>query len=487
MKAITIPALAVLLLVPGLAQAEQVRLRTGDFLQGEIIGDRSDEEHISIRLYSTGGEFTLRWDQLTPEDEKRLRDSLGLTPWSESDVPLIDGIMVLLKTGDVAFGVSDNVAETGKPLRVRRVDGVREYPRDTIAEIRPSKVNALDVYTPVELAERYRTEMNPSTSAGWFEFGKACLQAEAYRQADEGFRKALEDGEFAGSEPGTLAKNLLARVEVFVKAEDALKKVRDVKSLRFQKRFDQALEEVRNLRSQYEGDAAILRILELDRLEKQIAGDRKTYYTGEVRRRFWNLLEELVSAKIREKDPDDRTKDLSVKVVIQWAANPKGLSQEIFSGICGQTGLEESEARELWTNRGRGQVRHLPYGGGSFIHPEVAALVQRVLTPGSAGRNQPGSSRIQARPQAGRQQQMKVKSPDDWWATAGAKERKNFVKAWFAEFGSGVFEILRIDSEACKACQGKGMDVNVDSNGNEIRTPCGICNVAGQDRIVICR
>jgi hypothetical protein len=485
MKATTIAVLAVILFV-GAAGAEQVRLRTGDLLQGEILSDGSDENQVAIRLYSTGGEFTLRWDQLTPEDEKRLRDSLGLTPWSESESPVLPGHLVLFKSGEVLTGVAENPTDRSRPLRVRSSVGSQDIPWDTVNEVRETTILALTVYSPDELAEMYLAEMKPETATDWFGYGKKCVQSEAYAQAADALKRALEDPEFASTEQGGLARNTLARVEVLVRAADALKRVRDVKNMGFQKRYDAALAEIATLRTEYEANPAILKLLELDRVQRQIAGDRRKYFIGDVRRRFFNLFEQLVANKVREKDPDDRSKDISAKAAVAWAVNPKGLGQEIFTAIAEQTGLPEQEARDFWADRGRGQSRRFSYGGGTFNHPEVAAKVQRMMAPASA-RSTSGSSRQPVRV-APRGQQMKVKTIEEWWSTASGKARKDFLKAYFAEFGQGILEFLRAESVVCKACGGKGVKVSqAASDAPEIRTACAVCNVAGEERIVVCR
>ena len=97
-------ALALLFLLPAVVGAEQVRLRSGVLLQGEILGEQSDENKLRIRLYSTGGEFSIPWKDLIHEDEKRLQDILGLTPWEETDVPMVAGHQVIFVNGNVQGG-----------------------------------------------------------------------------------------------------------------------------------------------------------------------------------------------------------------------------------------------------------------------------------------------------------------------------------------------------------------------------------------------
>lgn len=488
---LTILALAAVLLTAGAAGADQIRLRSGDLLQGEVIGDRSNDDGITIRLYRTGGVFSLRWDQMIKEDENRIRDMLGLTPWDETDVPLVPGTMFILINGTVVRGIWENAGDRSSPVRLRTDTGVREYPWDTIAEngVRDTMIEALEVYTPEELAEQYLTEAAPTTPAEFVELGKQCVQVEAYRQAKEHFDAALADEEYGAGEQATIVRNLLARVEVFLKAEDGLAGVREAKRLRFQKRFDESLGLIAGLRTEYEDNPAILELLNLDRLERQVASDRRTHFQRQVRRRFFTIFDSLVNKKVREKDDDDRSKDIGIKTVTQWATNPRGLVEDIFGELASQTGLDKQEAREFWDSRSQGQVRRYNYGQGTFIHPDVASRVAKALRP-KAQRNRGGSSRMSGRNRnpRGNQQQVKLKTADDWWNNATSKEKRNFIRAWFAESGNGILEVLRIESELCRTCGGKGVLVSQAANSaEEIRTPCPACNMAGHRRIVICR
>lgn len=485
--------LALLVAAPGTVLAEQVRLRTGDFLQGEIIDEQSNEEGITFRLYRTGGVFRIRWDQIIEEDEKRLRDALGLNPWEESEVPLIEGHQIILLTGSVEVGVAENPDDRGAPLRLRTATGVREYPRDAIARdgIRRAMVEATAVYTPAELAAMYEEEIGPQLPGDYVELARRCIQVEAYAEARGHLETALADPEFSASEQAQSVQNLLARVDVFLKAEDALQRVRDIKRFNFQKKYDQALEEIAAVRTRYEDDEGIIKLLELDRIERQVATNRRNHFQGEVRRRFFKVLDALVSKKVRERDPDDRSKALGLKAIIQWVANARGLTQEIFLAISDQTGLADQEAREFWENRPRGQARRYSYGGGTFLHPEVAGRVARAMRGGQSNRSTPGSSRggsIRNRNPQGRQQQVKLKTGDDWWAAASAKEQRNFLKAYYAEFGGGTLQVLRVEQEPCRNCGGKGILISQNAaTGEEIRLPCDVCALAGHSRIVICR
>ena len=139
MKArITILTLLIGVAIVAPVAGEQIRLKTGDFLQGDVIGERSNDEVLTIRLYRTGGVFSLKWEQLTIEDEARLKESLGLGTDIEEDAVMIEGHLVLLRDGTEILGLVTNPDATSGPVLMQLSTGKREYPREFVAKISPS-------------------------------------------------------------------------------------------------------------------------------------------------------------------------------------------------------------------------------------------------------------------------------------------------------------------------------------------------------------
>jgi hypothetical protein len=304
-----------------------------------------------------------------------------------------------------------------------------------------------------------------------------------YAHAKEHYEAALAD-ENLEEDKAQLCRGRLARVEVFLEAADATARVIEAKKKRFQKRYDEALDIIEKLQGDYADNEKILRILQLDRLRRQIASDRTEYFAKQVRSRFYKALNELVRAKVRDKE-------LSFKDVYSWAVNPKGLGQEIFAEITEETGLGEAEARELWQARTTSQPKHYNYGSGTYLHPEEAAKTRKALA--DAKKNQRSSSRgggmRQRNPggRGGQQQQERQKTPDEWWEAQSAKHKENWIKAYFAEY-SGLLTVLRIKTTACTNCGGQGVTIANDlQSGEQVKHICQVCNLAGHERIVICR
>ena len=474
----------ILVLAVGVAGAEQVRLRTGDLLQGEILKDQADDTGFSFRLFRTGGVFRLRWDQLIEDDEKRFRDLLGLSPWDEGEVLRIPGHQVLLTDGTVLIGVAENPDETDQPLKLKTSTTVQPIPRDLIAGIRKTMVDALEVYTSEQLYEMFKEEMAPETPGQHLELAKLCVQVDAHRQAMAHLETALADADFADSDEALLARNLLEKVKILIRAEDALDRKRSIKRLAFQKRYQQALDDIKALREEYEESPAIRKLLNLDRLQREIVSARRKYFLSEVRRRFFKVMDQLVKEKLREKDENGES--IGIRAIQQWVSNPRSLTAEIFSKIAEQTGLDEQEAKEFWDGRKKGQPKRFNYGGGTFIHPDERERARKALTPTrKTGGRSSGGRRNSARRSKG----PRLKSDSEWWSSVRSAEvKKNFVKAWFAEFGPGVLTVLRIETRSCKNCGGKGIQTTHSINSSEeVRTICPVCNLAGHERIVICR
>ncbi|MEN8151233.1 MAG: hypothetical protein ABFS86_15565, partial [Planctomycetota bacterium] len=468
---IRITILAVVLVVAtGLpAAGEQIRLKTGDFLQGDVIGERSSDDVLTIRLYRTGGIFTLRWDQLTIEDEARIKESLGLGADIDEDVEMVDGHIVLLKDGSHVIGRVENPDDTTGPVRLKLATGTRDYPRDFVAKITPTKVQAQAVDTPEDIYERFlEEEGEPETGDDHIRFAEKCMGIGLYDKAKTHYEAALEDEELP-DERVQLVKNRLTKVAIYVQAKDATDRVKQIKRLRFQKKFDEALAEVDKLLEEYAENPKILELLKLERLKRQVTADREKYFRKEVHRRFFRTFDRIVRDKVRDKE-------VGMKDAQLWAQTPKGLTQEIFDRLAEDLGIEAAEAMDFFAERTSRQVHRYNYGTGTFIHPDMMARARKMMAAARGARRAAGRN---ARNRgAAQRQQEKPKSPDEWWNdVAGSKDKERFLRAHFAE-AAGVLTVLRFELQACRNCGGKGVTVTQDANSaEEVRHICTQCNL----------
>ncbi|MHC4472575.1 MAG: hypothetical protein ACYS99_16620, partial [Planctomycetota bacterium] len=348
------------------------------------------------------------------EDRDRLKVVAGLRKADEGP-PRITGHRVVLESGGILRGLARDPDGTDGPLVLKTAEGERTIARGDIESIEPATLDALEVYTPSELAELWRKESPPKTPEDHVDLADRCYEVGAYAQAKRHYEEALPDV----VDPARVKAvgEQLRRTKILLGAKEAVARVRRIRTLAFRKRFEEALAELAAMRKELAGEPALLELLGLDGVERSVRGARRDHLVAEAERRFFRVLDHVVRKKVREKG-------LAVREVMLWAQNPKGLSSEIFASLAEKLGVEEREARESFEALSRKRPRRFTFGGGTFLHPEVAA--KRKKKPGRAQR---------------------PPSPDEWWRHASPSVREQFVKAWFAEF-AGVLTVLRIETRS---------------------------------------
>ena len=87
-----------------------------------------------------------------------------------------------------------------------------------------------------------------------------------------------------------------------------------------------------------------------------------------------------------------------------------------------------------------------------------------------------------------RKKAPKLKTADKWWEDASNKNKRDWTRAWFAENGHGVLQVLRIETKICRGCGGQGYTKMHSTQGaEEVKIVCKVCNLAQHERLVICR
>jgi hypothetical protein len=74
-------------------------------------------------------------------------------------------------------------------------------------------------------------------------------------------------------------------------------------------------------------------------------------------------------------------------------------------------------------------------------------------------------------------------TPEDWWKTANAEERKVFIQAYYVET-SGDLKVEAAYLNACYTCTGEGFLRVLGSNGKEQKAECPTCHGTSFKRIV---
>ncbi len=189
-------ALAVSALSPG-ARGDLIELEGGKVLHGKILAGQTTEDGLAVQVYDTGGVVVLKWEHVLKSRAKELRIRYGIELEEEEIIYLDAHELTLTTGGPKPRGLVENVHETTGPVRLRTRRGVREYPRESVAAINPSRIEILLVYSPREAYQLYADEIQPDSSAADFDVGMRAFRLGDFEMAKTHYETAFADSDFA--------------------------------------------------------------------------------------------------------------------------------------------------------------------------------------------------------------------------------------------------------------------------------------------------
>lgn len=127
-----LPALALgLLLATSVANAEQIRLADGRFLQGDVI--EVSDDGFTFRLTDTGGKVFLRWNQVDEGLKKRLTNQTGVDEGLDLEV-MVSGARLELIDGTVHEGTITQTMNGYRVVNLRHANGLEVSREDVLEE-----------------------------------------------------------------------------------------------------------------------------------------------------------------------------------------------------------------------------------------------------------------------------------------------------------------------------------------------------------------
>ncbi len=445
------------------ARAEIVGLRKGDVVHGEILS--FDETGLRLRTFE-GGEITLPWEVVAPEEAERLKKALGLIVDETDDEIRIPGVRITLAAGEVISGVIVPGKETADELVLKRADGIRTYPKNRIQEIEKDvAIEALEEYTPKELFKRFIDETAaPTTAEGHFAAADYARRIGAYDEALEHLKKCAE------VDPGWRAEVVKAQREgaekilASAEARGLFEKIRrHVRS----GEWKAALASVEDLTKRFP-DSPILGELDKEKLNRERILERQKHsFQSRISSDWITIAHALIRQKVREKE-------LSMQEAKNWAE--KELSEQVAARVAEKLGIDVGGVRELWNGRRPGSPRQASYGNGTF-------LVEK-LKPKKAP--QSSTPRRRATTQQPADQGPKKPTPEEWWTRTAPDERFRWLLAYYAERTKSL-EVVRTDYSQCVKCSGRGFLSVIAQTGDTGYIPCDRCWQLGRDRVVVYR
>ncbi len=534
--------LLVLAVAPA-ARADLLRLENGRVMHGTVERGFVDDDHLRIQLFSTGGLVKVRWDHLIAEDREKWQVDLGLresADLQELKIPAHRITFVRTTTPEIGLVLNPDAmapatsATTEVQVMVRGRKIV--YLRGDIARFDPVTVEFNLVYTPQQMFEKRRDELQPNTGLGWSQLGDFAKMVGAYVEAKAAYETAQKDPDFAQSDAGKQLVSKLATVEILVRNQSLQQDLEGVKLALIQARsqdfkigakfYLEARDSMFRLMTEVK-DPKIQKELRMPELAQRVETERRSFFQkrlfNEVRRRLRAMAyEKAREAKVKDIPPGtDRQKvqELQMKGTFEGARQyfTRPVTDDLWNGILKDAGAgdriaelqaimgkdptkltEEDKAKAIrlaqmektlkgelqdyWTNRAKSGFEVTSYGYGTFIVVKSDLKLTRKppSTQGGGGRG----GRQGAQPQSQTQAVDVIKTPDQWWEEAGANERVNWLLSAYAERG-GLLEVMRAWEEPCSACGGKGFKVSsVASTGEEEAERCRVCNGAKVERKV---
>jgi hypothetical protein len=180
------------------------------------------------------------------------------------------------------------------------------------------------------------------------------------------------------------------------------------------------------------------------------------------------------------------------------------MGKDIRERVIGMTELSADEVEEFWGKRFEypPALRPLryPYGIGSWTLGKEKVL-KDTKQEGESGKEKqlsPEEERLEkmtrrikeaqerarrSLAQSGQAAGPREETPEDWWKSAKAEERKVFIQAYYAET-SGDLKVEAAYLSECYTCAGEGFLRVLGSSGREQKAQCPTCHGTSFKRIV---
>ena len=484
--------LAVLCLAAALAPraaAEIVRLKDGTLLHGDIV---SFDEATGFRLHrvDTGGEVSLRWEHLPPDEVKRIKAERGFTG-DEVQPYLVNVVHLVMKNGTTETGL---LVEGGKPdsYTLRRRSGTDSFPKQYVRSVEPGRAEGLSIYPPEELYAVIQQDLGtPVDAAGHFQMAVACEGAGLYELARDHY-------ESARTMDARLKPDLIAlRIErLGVKIEDRAEtaEIDDIRNRLYKKQYDEALAAVAGFRERYPHSR---QLGELTLLEGDIGRQRHEHYAAKVISDYFSFLGKTIGEVSRQ---DGMTIGGAMELL------EDGVHPAIVKRLAETYRMDEAAIADLWKNRSGGSVRTAGYGTGTFILGEERALnwigsddesdaaAAAAAPAGPDDLQQRIEDVLKKREEEAKKRAQKSASardlqegitPDQWWDSAPTDDRVRWLTAYYAEFCEDAhLTILRAKPRNCRQCNAVGTVEGLNEKNEVVQVACPLCKGLKFERLV---
>jgi len=475
--AAAILAVALLFLVPGVADADVVHLRTGETVKGRLLPDRSDENVLVIEDYLSGSIRTLAWQVVDKVDAERIQQDWG---WTNKALATVTGHRIVQEL--------NNGTQTVRGLIVREDDvnyivmiGGREVKlaKASVLEKSEEQMDPRDIWDPEQLVDRFVGELkndpivkdggesieNPSARLAW-RMAEYAENAGDYERAKQWYAICANDEDFLNN---TIAKQRLGRVEGLLRDAAALQSIREIRMALSLKSFRKVRIMLEEFPTKHPGAGELLQN-RLEKAKKTFAQRRAEFFSLEAKINFPKIVVKLIKAKVQEKE-------IGLADASAWTR--RELPEVAFAALAERFGRRDDvtpeEARQFWDNRRKSGWRTVTYGSGTFI------VMPAKIKP-------PTRRRTTKKRNTGAAPKVTLPKPptrDQWWEVkADTKQRTNWIMAFFVD-NSGLFEVAEEPKlTPCPQCNGMGLESQRTQSGDTVKFICRRCAGSQNDKRV---
>lgn len=482
--------LGLLLALPGLAPAvlvEVVRLKDGTLVHGEI-QEFDEGTGFTLHLADTGGVVKLRWENLSPQEVRRIKESRGFTG-EDSQPYLVNVVHLVMHNGTTETGV---LVDDGRRdvYTLKRRNGTDSFPRQYVGSVQAGKAEGLAIYAPQDLYQLILDEQGAlSDAADHLRVAVECEGAGLYEQALEHYQLVQQlDPQLKADLIATRIAR--ARIRIEDRAETAV--LDDIRNRLYKNQFDEALALCEQFKQTYPSSR---QLGDLAKLQADVGRRRKDHYADRIVSDYYSFLGKSLG-EIARKD------GMTLGVALE--SLDTAVHEEVLSKLAAAYNMSATSVAQMWAGRQGGSVRTSSYGTGTFILGKQKALNWVGVDDGSpdeapaadAGGDENLEDRIEkllkkrqdeaakrAKESAAGQELSEGITPDEWWTAATTDDRAHFLMAYYAEF-SKQLNLVRTKPRDCRVCLGLGsIEVMNDKGEVEART-CLTCKGLKVERLV---
>ncbi len=484
--------------------AEVIRLKVGVEVVGRIT-DFDEARGVSMLRAGDHSFLEITWDQMHPEDVRRIRADRGYLP-DESEPIYVEATRVLLTTGVEMVG---RIVESNEETFVLRdAKGARTLRHAQVREREKMQVNALLVFDGEELYAEQLYSGEPQTALDHYNLALLSESLFLWNRVKEHLDQALAlDPSFKEEIIGAKLK----RAELRLSVEAEAQVLSEANQLANARHFLEALKKIEGFIDQNPQSPLLA---EFAKDQKKIEQMRGKWLKEQVAVNFFALIERFAGRLA-----------LDTQVAIQEAR--KQMDQEATRLVMESLGKKldamVEEIEKIWASPDRifGSAHTFSYGAGSFTLGAEKALEgfekegdeknkaggEGAAGEKAAGKEKGGEESLKERlekliaerkkqqeqrekqgPKSKKAQQATIydvpPTQEEWWTSfSTTNERKAYLMAFWAERDEHVKKI-GVSPRTCVRCSGEGILTISTQEKGEVQQPCDRCKGLRVDRVV---